>query len=73
MMGGRGYHVAGNQTLLEFVNSMFPHCRIPLLEIIIHSLRGDYWTAIYIKSCPKFHWGENICLANLLATSLIGI
>lgn len=74
---GRVYRVAGDQTLLEFVNSVFPPCRIPFLEILIHRLRGNYWTAIYIKSCPTLHWegckGENICLAYLPAKSSTGI
>lgn len=38
--------------------TVFPPFLIPLLEILMHSSRGEHWTATYIKSCPKLHEGE---------------
>lgn len=47
--------MAGDQAFLDFAKPTFLPCRIPFLEILMHKLRGAYWTAIYIKSCPKLH------------------
>lgn len=66
MMGESIMWLEINQAFLELANRVFLPFLIPLLEILMHRLRGEYWTAIYIKSCPKLHEGEcggRICIS----------